>query len=245
MRKQLTGGVAALLTMLSMSVFTNSTGSAVGTKTVNHINTLAALSGVAAPDVEDSSAADYLTSVCGQGVYHWQENKMPIKVCISSGAGVPGFRPQFAGMVRHAFSTWAAASGDKLSWKEVKSPSEADVNVGWTDQVTQRATGTEAGETNAYTQLNKATGQGIIYGAKMSLLTELPEKQFTDNDMAKTILHETGHALGLQGHSPVRTDIMYYAINADQQPALTSRDEATMAHLYADYPSTDKIAKAK
>jgi predicted Zn-dependent protease len=239
MRKQLTGGVAALLTMLSVSVLSGST-------TVNHISTFSALTGVAAPDEMQSSCADYLSWVCTQGMYHWQENKMPIKVCISSGAGVPGYRPEFAGMVRHAFNEWVVASGEKLSWKEVKDPSQADVNVGWTDQVTQRSNGTEAGETKAYTRLNSATGQGIIYGANMSLLTELPERQFSDTDMEKTILHETGHALGLQGHSPSRTDIMYYSINADQQPELTGRDEATMAHLYANYPAADKIAaKAK
>lgn len=189
-----------------------------------------------------SFSDDYLPSVCVQGMYHWTENKLPIKVCISSGDGVPGYRPQFNQMIRNAFDCWCQASADKLSWQEVSDPKSADVVVGWTDQPTQRANGTEAGETNAYARLDQASGRGIIYGAKMSILTELSGQPFTDQFMDKTILHETGHALGLQGHSPVRTDIMYYAINNDQQAALTARDRATMAHLYADYPQNGNIA---
>lgn len=193
------------------------------------------------PQVSIGTADDYLSAVCTQGTYHW--DKSPIKVFISSGQGVPGFRASFPGMIRHAFDTWNTAAGDKLAWQEVAAESDGDVKIYFTDHVKNIATGTEAGETNAYTQFNRLTNQGTIYGAKMTLLTQLPERGFSDLEMSKTILHETGHALGLQGHSPNRDDIMYYSINNQQQGVLTLRDETTMAKLYADYtPAGENVA---
>ena len=248
MQKIYAGASLVLLSLLSCFTSFNLGGTS-PQRLDGHTTSLAVL---AAPTIapsfnEDDNSTDYISAVCVQGLYQWQPAKLPIKVCITPGNGVPGYRASFPGFVRNALDTWCAASGGKLSWKEVKTASAADVNVRWTDQVTQRSNGTEAGETNAYTRLDTSTGRGIIYGAKMTLLAELPNKQFTDTEMDKTILHETGHALGLQGHSPVRTDIMYYSINPDQQPALTERDEATMAHLYADYPAeaSDVAVRAK
>lgn len=245
-----TGSAAALL--IALSCFTGSlNNNANRTTTLSAIaptdTTLAALSAPPTiPTTDFVGAADYLSSVSVQGVYTWEADKLPIKVFIKADPSVHGYRPQFAGMVRNAFDTWSQASGGKLSWREVKNASDADVNIHWTTVVTERPNGTEAGETNAYTQLNRATNRGIIYGAKMTLLTELNGQPFGDDFMNKTIIHETGHALGLQGHSPNRTDIMFYAINNDQQPMLTSRDTATMKHLYADFGSSDNVAlKAK
>jgi hypothetical protein len=189
-----------------------------------------------------SSSDDYLPDVCKQGEYHWQADKLPVKVFIEDGSAVPGYRSTFNNYVREAFDRWSTASGNRISWREVKSSSAADIRVEWTNRVTQRANGTEAGETNAYTQLNRATGRVIIYGAHMQLLTQLPNRGFSDAEMEKTILHETGHALGLQGHSPVPTDIMYYSINDQQATDLTARDEATMAHLYADSDGGPRVA---
>jgi predicted Zn-dependent protease len=244
MRRTHVGGAAALFTLLSVLVGSNLSLNSVQTHSaiVDKTRTYNALSTASVSSAYTPGNADYLQSVCKQGVFQWQADKCPIKVYITPGESVPGYRPAFSQMVRTSFDTWASASGDKLSWTEVPTSSEADVRVVWTDSVTQRSNGTEAGETNAFTQLNKATGHGVIYGARMQLLTRLPNKLFSDNDMSKTILHETGHALGLQGHSPNPTDIMYYAINAQQSAVLTTRDEATMAHLYSDYPTADNIA---
>jgi predicted Zn-dependent protease len=186
--------------------------------------------------------ADYLQSVCAQGMYQWTHNRLPIKVFIGPGSAVSGYRPQFDSMISNAFDTWCAASGNTLSWQQVDNAAHADVVISWTNHPTQRVNGTEAGETNAYAKLDHASGRGVIYGAKMSILTELNGQPFSDQFMEKTILHETGHALGLQGHSPVRTDIMYYSINNDQEAQLTERDRTTMARLYADYQQSSDVA---
>lgn len=188
-----------------------------------------------------AAATDYLSSVCEQGTYTWQPEKMPIKVWIADGTGEPGYKPIFQTYVRNGFDAWCAASGNKLSWTEVSNPNQADVTVRWTDRVTERPEGTEAGRTSALTRLNPATGKGIIYGARMQFLTRLPERLFADEEVEKTCLHEAGHAMGLQGHSPYRDDIMYFAVSPTPHPMLSARDRNTIAKLYAGAPALTEI----
>ena len=202
----------------------------------------AALTHPSLPDISGSTASDYLSSVCAEGAYTWDPNKMPIKVWIADGTGTPGYKPIFQSYIRNGFNAWTAVSGNKLSWREVSDPADADITVRWTNKVTERPEGTEAGRTSALTRLNTATNKGIIYGARMQFLTMLPTRSFTDEEVEKTCLHEAGHAMGLQGHSPYRGDIMYYAIGPSQQAKLSDRDVNTLTKLYADHPSLDQLA---
>jgi hypothetical protein len=189
-----------------------------------------------------AASADYIPDVTVQGTYTWPADKLPIKVFVSDGKGVPGYRPEMGQYIRTSFDWWCQASGNKLAWVETTDANKADIVVNWTDKVFERPEGTEAGKTSCYTKLNTATGKGIIYGAKMQMLTRLPGREFGDAEVSKTCLHEAGHAFGLQGHSHNRDDIMYYAVNPVQQFDLSARDKATMAHLYSSYPVNDGLA---
>lgn len=218
----------------------NTKGAQIISQTLNFARLSGPVSTAAQPDF--SGTDNYLPDVCQQGVYQWPTSRLPIKVYISTGANVPGYRPNFPGMIRESFNTWASASNNKISWKEVSDRSAADITVDWTTQVKELPQGTEAGETNALTRLNSSTGRGIIFGARMHFLTQLNGVDFGDTEMRRTCLHEAGHALGLQGHSPLAKDVMYYAISKRQLPELSSRDMATMARLYDDAPASDAIA---
>jgi hypothetical protein len=189
-----------------------------------------------------TATADYMPDVTGQGTYTWQADKLPIKVWVSDGKDVPGYRPVMGQYIRTSFDWWCQASGNKLSWVEVSDPNKADITVYWTDKVNERPEGTEAGKTSCLTRLNTATGQGIIYGARMQMMTRVPGREFGDSEVAKTCLHEAGHAFGLQGHSRNRDDIMYYAVCGDQEFQLSERDRATMARLYSTFPVSNGLA---
>jgi hypothetical protein len=201
-----------------------------------------ALSVPRARGMAGSDSGDYMPDVTGQGTYTWQADKMPIKVFVSDGKGVPGYRPEMGRYIRTSFDWWSQASGNKITWVEVTDAAKADITVYWTDKVFERPEGTEAGKTACLTRLNTVTGKGIIYGARMQMLTRLPGRDFGDAEVSKTCLHEAGHAFGLQGHSHNRDDIMYYAVNPGQEFELSTRDKATMAHLYATYPVSDGLA---
>jgi hypothetical protein len=51
-------------------------------------------------------------------------------------------------------------------------------------------------------------------------------------DVHRMVLHEVGHALGLGGHSPDPSDVMYESV-AGTATGLSARDRATLAALYA------------
>lgn len=191
-----------------------------------------------------ADSSDYMPDVTGQGIYRWEVEKLPIKIWISDGRGVPGYRPEMGRYIRTSFDWWCQASGNKLAWVEVNNPSKADITVNWTDRVFERPEGTEAGKTSALTRLNTQTQEGIIYGARMQMLTRLPGREFGNEEVAKTCLHEAGHAFGLQGHSHYRGDIMYYAVSHDQDFRLSERDKTTISRLYDRFPVADGLAAA-
>lgn len=55
-------------------------------------------------------------------------------------------------------------------------------------------------------------------------------------------MHEIGHSLGL-GHSTLIYDVMYFRSSTKQTGHPSSRDRATIAHLYANHPIVDFKAK--
>jgi hypothetical protein len=59
-------------------------------------------------------------------------------------------------------------------------------------------------------------------------------EQVSLEELYETVLHEMGHALGLAGHSPYETDIMYFRGGwAAKTDGLSERDRATLRALYA------------
>src|SRR5438552_18608310 len=86
-----------------------------------------------------------------------------------------------------------------------------------------------------------APGQARINGANIVLLTVDSNGQpLADEDMQKICLHEIGHALGLNGHSTINRDVMFFSRSPTVSPAPTQRDSATICKLYGAYtPAAD------
>lgn len=179
-----------------------------------------------------SKNLDYLSEIRSDGYFCWPSSKRPLKVYFQPGNGVPGYKSRFVGCLSSCFDEWVTASNGQISWSRVDLPSQADVVVRWTNTVTERAEGTEAGRTKTFASYNTATNCGTIHGAQMLLLTRLPEREFTADELRRAYLHEVGHALGIAGHSKDPNDIMYYAVTEHANPHLDDRDKATIDHLY-------------
>ena len=184
-----------------------------------------------------NKAPDYLeTMVGGGGIQRWSQDKLPIKVFIKSGTGVKGFRSEYPSFVNHALDTWCAASGRKLAYKIVKDEKSADIVVAWVDEpITMVDDGKKRVKQGLATN---ETSEGIIESVLVQVDTMnslRPAEIVEPGECATVCLHEIGHSLGVM-HSTACPDLMFFGRSSKQTGDLTSRDKATIARLYKNYP---------
>lgn len=191
------------------------------------------------PNYQSQRQRDYLGDVQSDGLYCWPQAHLPIKVFFAESADIPGYKDSFRRILSECFNEWVEASQGKLGWREVSTPEESDVVCRWTDQVREGAAGAEAGRTRTYASLNTLTNRGIIHRGEMTLLTRLPERLFTDEEIRKSYLHEVGHVFGIAGHSTHRQDIMYYSISGMRFSHLSDQDKTTINRLYSNYSASN------
>ncbi len=156
--------------------------------------------------------------------------RIPVKVYIEDGSKVPGFRPDFVSLIKESFALWEASLSSKIRFEFVTTP-DASIVCRFTNDRSQMQSPTEDGQTIV---VPDASG---IASATITFLTVGPSKMpvVTENYFKRIALHEIGHAIGIGGHSPNQTDVMFAAIYPEDKPALLSiRDRATALTLYAD-----------
>ncbi|HEY9676430.1 MAG TPA: tetratricopeptide repeat protein [Drouetiella sp.] len=189
--------------------------------------------GMTAPS--NPSPKDYLGDVTRQGTMRWPSERLPIKVYMRAGVGVPGFQPKYAEIVQQSFKDWSAASGGELSFKFVPAAAQSDVEVSWTNNPAKLANRAEAGEARL-----SSNSAGIVHCTiQFCTVPLMPGISITPNRIRMISLHEIGHALGLTGHTTNPDDAMFYStLLADKWRNLTERDAHTITRLYAPSAAT-------
>lgn len=131
--------------------------------------------------------------------------------------------------VQKAFDQWQTKSNKLVSFNFVNSPDKADITVDFKDKL--ESTSTKESFIAGYsTPLYK----GIhISKSDIHILTIDPEtqKEFGDDFIFATTLHEIGHSLGFVGHSPNSNDVMS-ATTTTPKLELTTRDVNTLNLFY-------------
>lgn len=181
-----------------------------------------------------AEVGDYLAAVGGNGFAKWSEPQS-IRVHVNSGQGVEGYRPEFEEALRQAFDDWTQSTDGKIAFVFVADPANAQMVVTWTSDLKAPALKAEAG-------LAKTSwGSDGLNKADILLLTLDPFKEgpIGTNYLFNVCLHEIGHALGLQGHSPHSEDIMSPQLYTQQ--GLSDRDINTVLALYSNKMSSDSM----
>lgn len=177
-------------------------------------------------------ADDYFSDVVNAKVGKWSLSRMPLRVLIRSGVGVPGYQPDFEKILIKSFQDWGAASGGVVSFKSVQDPAQADIECSWTYDSNKFMNSAEAGEAIAHSSKNgieRATIQILTVPLPMS-----PGVPVTPNSIRWVCLHEIGHALGLFGHTRNPQDVMFYSTSVvDQWKEISQRDANTLTRMYA------------
>lgn len=172
----------------------------------------------------------YANVVATEGRKRWSGERMPLKVYIAPGDGLNGYRPQYDSILRNSFKEWETASKGKIRFQFVDSISKRpDISCKWLDNADELASSAEGGEAQVRSIF------GSVVAAKVLLLVkDEQELPFTDNLIRTLCLHETGHALGLLGHSADPDDVLFSTTPiVEREQHLSERDKNTLAQLYA------------
>lgn len=143
--------------------------------------------------------------------------KNPIKIWVQP--------HQYSNIVYQSFEEWTRAAGGCLSFKYTSNEKIATIKVYFTNSFQSSKT---AGVTRLHSVPNKYTQGATIY---ISLINPLTKKPFNTNTLRKIATHEIGHALGINGHSSNRNDIMYPDTSIIGFYT-SNRDYATIRRMY-------------
>lgn len=176
------------------------------------------------------SRDNYLGELYGH-LTRWPDSKLPIKVYIAPGTGVTGYQPQYQQVLEESLATWQQGSQNKVTFKRVAKPSDADLVCSWTSDAMSFTNRAEAGETTVFTN-----SQGIVKGTiKILTVAQMAELPLTVNRLKQICLHEIGHALGFGGHTRDPQDMMFFSTRVtDQERTLSPRDAASIKLLYSN-----------
>ncbi|MBX9568438.1 MAG: tetratricopeptide repeat protein [Candidatus Obscuribacterales bacterium] len=180
--------------------------------------------------VHENTKNDYFAYTTSGGTTKWNPSHSPIKVYIGNGNKVPGYKTEYQGIMTDAFNNWTIASQDKVKFDFVSKPEGADIECIWTNDYSKVSSPAEGGEAQIQSNNN-----GIEH-VKIVILTAdpTPDSPLSQNQVKAVCLHEIGHGLGLIGHSPDPSDIMFCTMPAvDSKITISPRDMGTIRRLYS------------
>ncbi len=144
----------------------------------------------------------------------------PIKVYVETRPADPGlYRPEYFDYVRQGLDAWANALDGRLKYSFTQHAGDAQIIVQWVPEFEEKYTAGDAITRFGHSNIRIKT-------------VGLPQM-----DIKANIMHELGHALGINGHSENRDDIMvgmrHWTTDRNFQPRLSEGDIRAIRRLYS------------
>ncbi len=184
-----------------------------------------------------TSRNDYLTAACGNHLTRWANDQTAFRIYVADGRNIPGYHPDYRQIMIDAFGAWVKASDNRLSYKIVNSPQQANIACYWFSKPSGEMTANELGLTKS-SFIQSTTGPNLMISAQVFIVTidKQHGRPLPPSVMKSVCLHEFGHTLGINGHSPHKGDVMYASVSPYLIPtSLSERDCETIQRLYHVY----------
>ena len=193
-------------------------------------------------NVEENIGSNYIHNAPSEkGIIRWDIAKFPLKTVLLNTENIPEY---YRTEILSALDTWKDAA-DFLRFETVYNETDADIVI----QIAALPKNICGGDTCKY-----AAGftlpeikHGLLKRMIITLYDKTPDgKYLSDKELFNIVLHETGHALGIIGHSYYEGDLMFVSAAASNETDylrsgssfqyLTSNDVNTIKLLYKLIP---------
>ncbi|CAN5369168.1 hypothetical protein BH11CYA1_BH11CYA1_30420 [soil metagenome] len=178
----------------------------------------------------DANSPDYIFAREFSDGHGWNKTAFPLKVAIWSDPELKELKQPFYNDIVRAFERWRVASGGKTTFKIVNDQRSADIVcklVRVMRGTKNSGLGGKLGETNL--QWDDKSDDIV----KWSRIEIFWDDSYTLPKLEACVLHEVGHALGLN-HSSNPHDIMFPVAQPPYAAILSDRDKNTLKTIYAN-----------